>query len=562
MKYNLDNIKTLTYDEFKKLPKGELLNLSKIIREYIYKTVIKNGGHMSSNIGDVELVVALHHVFDLKNNPIIFDIGHQAYAHKIITNRASTFDTLRKPDGISGFINENESKFDWLSTGHAGLSIAYSIGKNYIENDFVVAFLGDGAFCNLLNISSLNYLSKLGKNILIVINNNKMNISPSFGSYYDILNDQKKASKFFKLLGLDFIYQKDGNNLYKVIDDLKNIKFNKRPIVYLCETIKNYGFENDKDGKYHAIVKKEDTTNKMWPMIISDTLEKYINSNTYIVQSGMTYGFSMLNLSENLGRRYLDFGMNEEVSLTVANGLIKDDNFIIVPLYSTFMQRAYDQVLNDISRQNKKILFLINRDGLIDGDDSTHQGIYTSAILKTMPNMKIFYPLCKNNLDDIFKKFFNKDNIYPMALVYSKEMYLDIDYKPVEKNTFYDIVKYGKKAVLISFGRLLEQNYNTLLDYDITIINYHTYFNDDLKKYEFYKKIFNYNIPIISYSEEICDIAIFNEVNKFKNELNFNQKVFELSINKKVASQNSREQLLKNNNLDISKIIDILKKLH
>ncbi len=562
MKYNLDNIKTLTYDEFKKLDREELLNLSDIIRKYIYNTTLENGGHMSSNIGDVELIIALHHVFDFKNNPIIFDIGHQAYTHKIITNRADKFKTLRKPGGISGFINEDESSFDYLSTGHAGLGISYAIGKNYQKNDFVAVFLGDGAFCNLMNIASLNYLSKLGKKVLIVINNNKMNISPSFGRYYDILNNYKMALDFFKLLDLDFIYQKDGNNLYKVIDDLKKIEFKDKPVIYLCETEKNYGVEKDIDGKYHAVLKKDALNNLTWPSVVSNYLKEYINDNTYIIQSGMTHGFSMQELEKILGRRYLDFGMNEELSLTFANGLIRDNNFIIVPLYSTFMQRAYDQILNDISRKNKKILFLINRNGLVDGDDSTHQGIYTSSILKGMPNFKIIFPISLCILKKGFDEFFNKKNNYPMAIVYSKDKYLEIDYNPVKRNDFYDIIKYGKKAILISFGRVLEENYKKLLNEDIMIINYHTYFENDEKKEDFYKMIFSYNIPIISFTEEVPEASLANEIYKFKNKLSFSKMVYDLQVNKKVAPHNSREQLLKNNNLDFDAIIKILKKLH
>lgn len=539
----------------KNLNEEDLLLLSDNIRNLIYNITTTNGGHLSANLGIVELVVAIYYIFNMEKTKLIFDVGHQGYAHKILSGRLQDFPNLRTPEGLSGFINSSESKADFFESGHAGVSLSFLYGL--IKDDypyFPITILGDGAFANGINLSILNKLSKLNNPALIIINNNKMNITKSEGRIYDILNDHKKSKDYFTLFDLDFSYQKDGNNLSKVIKDLTKLKNIKKPTIYLIETIKNYGYDKDDLGFYHAVSKKEASKDLTWDALVGEKTLKFFNK-AYIVQSGMTVGMNMNEHVNKYKEKYIDLQMNEESSVLVAKGLLESGKKVILPFYSTFMQRAYDQILNDIGRADYKPLLLVNRTGFIDTDDSTHQGIYNYHMQSEIPNLNILVPLNSNELELMLDYYFKNDLF--ISINYSKEKVYNINYKETTFNMDWSKVKSGNKVCVISYGNILEENFNDLIKEDITLINARV---QNIIDEKLITDIINHDI-IYMFEESVYMGSLYARLLEYLNQKNYKGKIIGNYITKKVLPFNTRKNLLKINNLDNKSIIGKVKQL-
>jgi len=440
--FNLLEIKDPTF--LKKLSIKELKILCEEIRQFIIENVAVNGGHLSSNLGDVELIVGMLYVFDNPNDKFIFDVGHQTYTYKILTGRAKEFSKLRKKDGLSGFINYDESKYDVWESGHSSTSISamsgFLIAKNNGENiNDVVTLIGDASISNGEAFEGLNFISTFKDNHpIIILNDNGMSISKLVGGTsktFEALRRSKfyhgfkaflnfifpefitkrfhrfkrgvkaflQHDNYFEDLNLDYFGPYNGNDLKQVIKTFKRAKDEKGPVVLHFETIKGKGYkfaEEDEVGSYHGLSSFDISTGKctkVWKEnehSYSDIVAKKIidlknDKQIVCVTPAMIVGSRLKKLKEKFPNSVYDVGIAEEHAASMCAALALNNQKPILFMYSTFAQRAYDQILNDISRRKLDVLICIDRAGFVSGDGSTHQGIYDVAMFNTMPNIVI-----------------------------------------------------------------------------------------------------------------------------------------------------------------------------
>lgn len=418
----------------------ELRELAEEIRKFLIENVSKTGGHFSSNLGTVELTIALHYVFNKQNDKLIFDVGHQAYTHKILTGRAKDFPTLRKKDGLSGFLKYSESPYDVWEAGHSSTSISAAAGfleakAQGADIGEVVAVIGDGSIQNGLALSALNYLgSRKNQKVIIVLNDNNMSISKNVGGlskFFDRVRLRKSYQFFRKLtpkflanlklalssymhggnilsaIGFRYFGPIDGHDLKELIRFFRFAKNSDHSIIIHVNTQKGKGYEpaeNDSLGSWHGTAPFDPETemplNPVPPGKISWSegmgrllLEEAKRDEEIIVLCpAMIHGSGLLRFQKEIPERLLDVGIAEEHSVVMASALALAGKKPVVSIYSTFLQRAYDQVSHDVARPSLHVVFLIDRAGIVGGDGSTHQGIFDIAFLSHLPNMAIAAP--------------------------------------------------------------------------------------------------------------------------------------------------------------------------
>lgn len=443
-------IKDIINDEFlKNMSNDELKKLCDDIRVFLLENVSKTGGHLSSNLGDVELIVALHKVFDLNKDKILFDVGHQAYTHKILTGRANMFSTLRKIDGLSGFLSNSESKFDVFESGHSSTSISTAMGMALArdlnnEHYDIISVIGDASIANGVSFEALNNINSSKNKIIIILNDNDMAINKSVGAIAKSLSKVRTsktyavakkgfikifkfapsfinfASRFVHRLALIFRSDNmfdnfnisylgpiDGHNIKALIKSLKKAKSFQGPILVHVKTKKGYGYkyaEDDKLGKFHGIgpfdIKSGEVINPLsfdkttFTQKVSEEMSIILKEDdrAFLISSAMVYCCHFENIFKEFSSRCIDVGIAEEHSIALANGLALNNKHPYVSLYSTFMQRGYDEIVHDVCRVNSNITFLVDRAGIVGEDGKTHQGIYDVSFLYPLENSIIAMP--------------------------------------------------------------------------------------------------------------------------------------------------------------------------
>jgi len=438
------------------LTKQALNQLARDIRVRIIKTVAKTGGHLGSNLGSVELAIALHYVFDSPKDKIVWDTSHQAYTHKLLTGRSKQFHTLRQYKGISGFCNINESEHDAFGTGHASTSISAALGiakardlKN--ENHNIIAVIGDGSLTGGMAFEALNNAGSLKTDLIVILNDNKMSISPNVGALSSYLNrvvlsekyfkNLKKTEKFLKRipaigkertknivelqeklrifatpglifneLGFKYFGPLDGHNLDELIKALTNIKRLKGPILLHIKTEKGRGYDIAETDSYKChgmspfnIKNGQKTKNPAKPTytkIFGKTIVKLAEKNEKIIAitAAMKNGTGLDQFAEEFPERFFDVGIAEEHAVTFAAGLACNGLRPVCAIYSTFLQRAYDQIIHDVALQNLPVIFSMDRAGFVGDDGPTHNGPFDIAYLRTVPNMTIMVPKDENEM--------------------------------------------------------------------------------------------------------------------------------------------------------------------
>lgn len=455
----LDKIKEP--NDIKKINKEELKDLAQEIREFLIDKISSSGGHLASNLGVVELTMALHLVLDFPQDKIVWDVGHQAYTHKILTGRQEGFEVLRKYGGMSGFPKRKESDCDCFDTGHSSTSISAALG--YVqareiqgEKYNVVAVIGDGALTGGMAYEALNNAARLKSNFIIILNDNNMSISENVGgmssylgnlrtaeSYNGIkesvantigktpvygdkvmknLNKIKSGIKqlfipgmFFEDMGIKYLGPVEGHNMEKLVKALKDAKKVKGPVLVHVMTHKGHGYEPAErhPSRFHgtepfdvenglplARKKKPSYTN-----IFSTVMVKLGERNEKVVAitAAMPDGTGLKRFRNRYQERFFDVGIAEEHAVTFAAGLAAGGLIPIVAIYSSFLQRAYDQIIHDVCIQNLPVIFAIDRAGLVGSDGETHQGIFDISFLMGIPNMHIMAPKNKWELSDMMK---------------------------------------------------------------------------------------------------------------------------------------------------------------
>ncbi|KAF2962157.1 1-deoxy-D-xylulose-5-phosphate synthase [Fervidobacterium sp. 2310opik-2] len=504
----LDKVKNMNYDE--------LYEFSEKIRNYMIDVVSKNGGHLASNLGTVELTIALYRVFDPFEDYIIWDTGHQAYTHKLLTGRWEEFKTLRKFGGISGFTNIFEDSVDRFGAGHVGTSIAAALGIEKALNlskkeANVVVVIGDGALTSGQALEALNQVKSQNSKIKIILNSNGMSIAKNVGGL-SILLESLRTSKlyitlkerikkgmnegvefelkkikealkvalvgedFFESIGLKHFGPIDGHDIRTLEEALKQIKAYPYPTVLTVFTTKGKGYHYSEANptKYHGVEKFDPDTGYFekpensysYSEVFGKTLVKIAEEDDKVVAltAAMPDGTGLTPFSKEFPDRFVDLGITEQSVVTYAGGLSTIGYKPVVAIYSTFLQRAYDQIIHDIALQNLNVLFAIDRAGLVGTDGPTHHGVFDICYLKSIPNMKILTPIDAKDLANMLYIVIKQRNKYngPIAIRYPRdvefgnldEIYGKIEYESPFKWKYINI---GKDIALLSVGTLTKE---------------------------------------------------------------------------------------------------------
>lgn len=392
----------------KTLSNAERETLCEEIRKVIISTVQTNGGHLSSNLGIVELTVGLFCVFDFTQDKIVWDVGHQCYPYKLLTGRYERFSSLRKRGGISGFPKRTESEYDIYDTGHAGNSVAAAIGmaKAYElkkEERNVIAVIGDGSFSNGLIYEALNSLDALHAKVLIVLNDNDMSISPTVGRLHDMLSERDKTEKgknvaFFEQFGVKYIEEKNGNDLSAVIRALQTAKenLNDSAVLLHIHTKKGSGYEfcEENPTETHGVSPHSFEEETEYSHLLGETLIEEANQNpsVCVVTAAMTDALGLRPFFEKHPDRSFDVGICEENAAVLCAGLACGGMKPYFAIYSTFLQRSFDEIIHDISAQDLPVTFCIDRGGISGSDGETHQGVFDLSYLSLIPGLTIASP--------------------------------------------------------------------------------------------------------------------------------------------------------------------------
>lgn len=419
----------------------ELNDLAAECREKITSTVLSNGGHLSSNLGAVELTIALHYVFDFPCDKVIFDVGHQCYTHKLLSGRYDGFDTLRKKGGLSGFPKREESVFDCYNTGHAGTSVSAALGIAKArdikgENFNVIAVIGDGSFNNGLVYEAFNSLRLLNSNILLILNDNGMSIAPTVGSMheylemlsedYDHREKRDKHARIFERFGFKYDGVHDGHNLGLLIQKLAEVKDRLRYESVILHIItkkgKGYLFCEENPEKTHGITapKVEETAGE-YSAVLGKTLTRIAENDKRIVAvtAAMTSSLGLAEFFEKYPRRAVDVGICEEHATILCASMAAEGMKPYYAVYSTFLQRSFDEIIIDICSQSLPVTLCIDRAGISGADGETHQGVFDISFLSFIPNLTIAVPKDVREFEKMieFSTTFNA----PLAIRYPRD---------------------------------------------------------------------------------------------------------------------------------------------
>ena len=446
--------------DLKKLTLQQKKKLAEEIRNYIIEIVSKNGGHLASNLGVVELTIALHTVFNVPEDKIIWDVGHQCYVHKILTGRREEFKNLRKPNGLAGFPKSNESPADSFNTGHSSTSISAALGMARArdlqgKNNAVIAVIGDGALTGGMALEALNDAGYSKCKMTVILNDNEMSISPNVGGLNkflgklrtkklytttnNLLKKQissvpvigkpmvvgiqriKRAIKqlvihkmFFEDIGFTYLGPVDGHNIEELESILKNSKQVNGPVLIhvLTKKGKGYKFAEKNPDKFHAIspfniengelkTPKEKDYSKVFGEKIVELAKE--NSKIVAVTASMKNGTGLADFAQEFPYRFFDVGIAEQHAVTMAAGMAKEGMIPFVPIYSSFYQRAYDQVIHDVAMQNLPVIMCVDRAGIVGADGETHQGTLDMAFFRLVPNLTIMAPKDFNEFEDMLE---------------------------------------------------------------------------------------------------------------------------------------------------------------
>ena len=500
--------------DVKKLNIAELKSLALELRQYIIEVVSKNGGHLAPSLGVVELTLALHKVFDVPKDKLIFDVGHQSYVHKIITGRREQFKTLRQYGGISGFPKRTESESDAFGTGHSSTSISAALGMAVArdlhgDNYNVVAVIGDGSMTGGLAFEALNHAGNANKNLIVVLNDNEMSIAKNVGAmseylsalrtgeiYNSVKNNLAKLlegaefgesvlhivrrlkgslkylivpTSVFEELGFTYLGPVDGHDLTALIDVFEGAKKIQGPVLIHVLTKKGKGYKPAEDNPdiFHGtgpfdiktgnkIGKNDNKTT--YTEIFGETLINLAkeNANLVAITAAMPDGTGLRKFAEIFPDRYFDVGIAEQHAVTLAAGMATEWLKPIVAVYSSFLQRAYDNVLHDVCVQNLPVTLCLDRAGLVGDDGTTHHGVFDFAFLRSMPNMVIMAPKDENELQSMILTAVKYNA--PITIRYPRGSGLGVEISEPEELQIgkAEVIKDGEKVCLWAIGSMVD----------------------------------------------------------------------------------------------------------
>ncbi len=441
----------------KSLNSASLIDLSNDLRQFITQSVLTSGGHFSSNLGVIELTVALHHTLDFPNDGIVWDVGHQSYPHKVLSGRGDLLHTIRSFQGLSGFPKRDESPFDIFGTGHSSTAISAAMGMaaaakiksnthdisaNINEPTFV-AVVGDGALTAGLSYEALNNLFKSDLNVMIVLNDNHMGIDPNTGALNTRLQTApEKVKAWFEWFGLNYQGPIDGHNMNELLPAIQRCYNQTGPRLLHIKTIKGKGYPpaEKEQTKWHSAskyvkIEQPSQSNVKWQDVYGDMLLSLAQSNSKIVgiTPAMPSSCGMIKAMNAFPDRFFDVGIAEQHALTFAAGMATQDTIPIVNIYSSFLQRGYDQWIHDIALQNLPVILCIDRAGLVGEDGPTHHGAFDIAFLRCIPQTILCAP--RNARELYASLWLGTQNVGPIAIRYPKGTLIDNQWEPAMDRT-------------------------------------------------------------------------------------------------------------------------------
>lgn len=496
--------------DLKHLSKYELTRLCNEIRDFLIENVSKTGGHLASNLGVVELTVAIHKVFDLPEDKLVFDVGHQSYVHKILTGRMNRFNTLRKYGGLSGFPKRSESEYDSFDTGHSSTSVSAALGMARArdlsgEKYNVIALFGDGALTGGEIYEALNDAGHKKTPLILILNDNAMSISknvgavskhlrnlrinrfyfksknsvvnmldklPLIGNSLKIFGSRLKATirhfvlptTLFDELGFHYLGPIDGHDIESLITSLEYAKASKKPMLIHVRTLKGKGYyPAEKDpSSFHGVSSfnpktgENKTSSECYSSCFGTALTKiaHYNKKVTAITCAMPDGTGLDEFAKHHKDRFFDVGIAEQHGVTFAAGMAASGYIPVIPLYSTFLQRAYDQALHDVCLQNLHVVFPIDRAGIVGADGETHQGVYDLSYLSSMPNMTILSPSSFKQLEEMLDYAINIHNS-PIAIRYPRgNIQSSFEHEKFEYGKTYKRAV-GNDVTIMTTGRML-----------------------------------------------------------------------------------------------------------
>ncbi|MFO7963557.1 MAG: 1-deoxy-D-xylulose-5-phosphate synthase [Desulfobacterales bacterium] len=511
--------------DLKKLPISDLKTLAQEIRNLIVSVVSKTGGHLAPSLGAVELAIALHYVFDLPNDKIIWDVGHQAYAHKILTGRNERFSTLRQLGGISGFTKRSESPYDAFTTGHSSTSISAGVGmacaKRMTGSDSkIVAVIGDGSMTAGLAYEGLNQAGHIHKNIIVILNDNDLSISPNVGALSSFLsrtlsakylqdlrkslgeflksvpgigNDIYQLAKrseesfktfitpgmLFEAFGFEYFGPIDGHKLHHLIDILENVKELEEPVLLHVRTVKGKGYAPaEKNPVYfHGVgcfeietgnCTAHDVKAPSYTRVFGEKMIELAEKDDAIVAvtAAMPEGTGLARFAERFPDRFFDVGIAEQHGVTFAAGMAAEGIKPVVAVYSTFLQRAYDQILHDVCIESLPVKFAIDRGGIVGEDGPTHHGLFDFSYLRSLPNMVVMAPKDEDELCQMMVTAMDYQD-GPIAFRYPRGIGTGVTITPSPAPLTIgkaEMLREGKDVLILAVGRLVSEALNACND--------------------------------------------------------------------------------------------------
>lgn len=565
--------------DLRQLKADDLPHLAKELRDFIINIVATKEGHLGASLGVVELTIALHYVYNTPDDLLIWDVGHQAYGHKILTGRKAVFETNRQLNGISGFPKRSESGYDTFGVGHSSTSISAALGMAIAsqlkgEEKHHIAIIGDASIASGMAFEGLNHAGVTDANLLVILNDNAIGIDPSVGALKQYLTNVKKGTQkqdnIFEALNFNYSGPIDGHDLPLLISELERLKTVKGPKFLHVITTKGKGLKQAElnQVKYHAPGKFDAKTGELnaesngveapkYQDVFGESIVELALKNEKIIgiTPAMPSGSSLKYMMEEIPDRAFDVGIAEQHAVTFSAGMATQGLIPFCNIYSTFLQRAYDQIIHDVALQNLPVIFCLDRAGLVGEDGATHHGVFDLAYLNCIPNIVIFAPRDAIALRNImYTAQLGID--FPLAIRYPRGRGHILDWKKPFKAIKIGkgvMLKKGKAIAILSIGTVAKIAEDAINRIDTNIGHYDMQFVKPLDEQLLHKIFSNYK-AIITIENGTIIGGFGSSVLAFANTHNYNQKIVTLGIEDTFIEHGTTDQLLKLQKLDVASI--------
>jgi 1-deoxy-D-xylulose-5-phosphate synthase len=576
--------------DLRRMTESQLPQLATELRNFIINVVAAKEGHLGASLGVVELTIALHYVFNTPEDILVWDVGHQAYGHKILTGRREKFDTNRQLGGISGFPKRSESIYDTFGVGHSSTSISAALGMAIASNlkgDFEkqhVAVIGDASIASGMAFEGLNHAGVTDANLLVILNDNAIGIDPSVGAlknYFTAVKKGKnpKENNMIKSLNFDYSGPIDGHDVFALVKELRRLKKIKGPKFLHIITTKGKGLQQAEENQvvYHAPGKFDALTGNIHPKseahlpskyqdVFGLTLVELARKNEKIIgiTPAMPTGSSLKYMMDEFPTRALDVGIAEQHAVTLSAGMATQGMIVYCNIYSTFLQRAYDQIIHDVALQNLPVIFCLDRAGLVGEDGPTHHGAFDIAYLRCIPNMVVYAPLNEVELRNILFTVQLGLN-HPIAIRYPRGRGVNIDWEKPFKEIIIGkgvCLKSGKEIAVLSTGTIGNNVIKAIDDLDDldSIAHYNFGFIKPLDT-QLLHTIFSTFQMVITIEDGTIKGGFGSAVIEFASENNYKQNIRTLGIPDEFIEHGTIAELQKACGIDVASIVATLKTL-